>query len=314
MVTRRKDGISKPNLRYIMLTVKDVPDEPRTIAEALHHEGWNSAMGEEIYTCDETNTWTLVPRPEGVHILGSRWIFRVKLNADGTVWWFLRARLVAKGNEQEEGIDFLETYSPVVRTATVRMVLHLAVTEKWDIKQLDVKNAFLHGDLQETVYMRQPRGFESKEHPDYVCKLNKTLYGLKQSPRAWFDKFSSYLIEVGYKCCTRDPSLFIYNDGRNMMLLLFYVDDMLLTGNNNEFISAFLVKLSEKFRIKDMGGLSYFLGIQVVSTPSGLFLNQEKYAKDLLHAAAMLDCSPMPTPLPLQFHIRMNFSPSPRIL
>ena len=208
MVTRRKDGIFKPNPRYIMLTTKDVPVEPRTIAEALSHEGWNGAMVEEIHTCDETETWTLVPRPEGAHILGCRWIFRVKLNADGTVRC-LRARLVAKGNEQEEGIDFLETYSPVVRTATVRMVLHLAVTEKWDIKQLDVKNAFLHGDLQETVYMRQPQGFVSKEHPDYVCKLNKAIYGLKQSPRAWFDKFSSYLIEFGFKCCTRDPSLFI---------------------------------------------------------------------------------------------------------
>lgn len=115
-----------------------------------------------------------------------------------------------------------------MRTTTVRLVFHLAVVSHWEIKQLDVKNAFLHGDLQETVFMRQPHGFESKEHPDYVCKLNKAIYSLKQSPRAWFDKLGSYLIEFGFKCCTRDPSLFIYSDSKNMMLLLLYVDDMAL--------------------------------------------------------------------------------------
>lgn len=120
------------------------------------------------------------------------------------------------------------------------MVLHLAVTEKWSIKQLDVKNAFLHGTLKESVYMQQPPGFENAEHPEYVWKLHKAIYGLKQAPRAWFDKFSSYLIEYGFICSTRDPSLFIYQHGTNIMLLLLYVDDMILTGNNKDLLSSFL--------------------------------------------------------------------------
>lgn len=190
----------------------------------------------------------------------------------------------------------------MVRTATMRMVLHLVVVSHWEVKQLHVKNAFLHGDLHETVYMRQPPGFEDKDHPEYVCKLHKALYGLTQSPRAWFDKLSSYIIEFGFKCSTRDPSLFIYRDNKHIMLLLLYVDDMALIGNDQQFISEFVAKLSEKFRLKDMGPLSYFLGIQAINSTNGLFLNQEKYAKDLLQAAGMLDCFPMPTPLPLQLN------------
>lgn len=255
MVTRGRSGIVKPNPRYVMHTVKDLPTEPRTLKAALSHPGWNGAMKEEVDTCEETETFSLVPLPKDVKPLGSRWVHRVKLNSDGTFKCF-RSRLVAKGYEQEEGVDFLETYSPVVRTATVRMVLHLAVTEKWSIKQLDVKNVFLHGTLKESVYMQQPPGFENAQHPDYVWKLHKAIYGLKQAPRAWFDKFSSYLIQYGFICSTRDPSLFIYQHGTDIILLLLYVDDMLLTGNNKDLLSSFLQSLREKFRMKDMGPLA----------------------------------------------------------
>ena len=182
----------------------------------------------------------------------------------------------------------------------MRIVLHLAVVERWEIRQLDVKNAFLHGDLTETVYMRQPPGFEDKEHPDYVCHLHKAIYGLKQAPRAWFDKFSSYLLEFGFTCNVKDPSLFVYRKGKDVIMLLLYVDDMVLTGNNKTLLQHLLDSLKKQFRMKDMGPLSYFLGIQAHFTPTGLFLNQEKYGTDLLQAAGMLDCSPMPTPLPLQ--------------
>lgn len=147
------------------------------------------------------------------------------MNADGIVGR-LRSRLVAKENEQEEGVDFLETYTPVVRTTTVRMVLHTATVHKWDIKQLDVKNAFLHGDLTEIVYMRQPQGFVSKEYPDHVCLLHKAIYGLKQASRAWFDKFCSFLLDFGFICSVKDPSLFIYRHGTTQIFLLLYVDDI----------------------------------------------------------------------------------------
>lgn len=209
------------------------------------------------------------------------WVHKVKLNADGTLLK-LRSRLVAKGNQQEEVVNFLETYNPVVRTATVRLVLHLAVMHHWDIKQLDVKNAFLHGDLSETVYMRQPPGFEDKNHPDHVCLLRKAIYGLKQAPRAWFDKFSSYLLEFRFVCNEKDAPLFVYQKDKDVIFLLLYVDDMVLTGNNKDLIQKLLVSLKKQFQMKDMGPLSYFLGIQAHFTPPDLFLNQEKYACDLL--------------------------------
>lgn len=299
MVMRGKYGIRKPNPRYVLHTVKSVTREPRTLTEALNHPGWNGAMTDEFDTCQETRTWSLVPRPENTHIIGCRWVHKVKYNADGSEEK-LRSRLVAKGNEQEEGVNFLETYSPVVRTATVRKVLHIATVNRWDIKQLDVKNAFLHGDLTETVYMKQPPGFEDSAHPEYVCLLHKAIYGLKQAPRAWFDKFSSFLLKFGFICSVKDPSLFIHNHGKTIIYLLLYVDDMVLTGNDAATIQKLMSSLSSEFRMKDMGALSYFLGIQVQYTPTGMFLNQAKYASDLLYNVGMLDCTPMPTPLPLQ--------------
>ena len=299
MTTRAKAGVMKPNPRYALITVNSLPQLPRSTAEALNHPGWNGAMGEEIETCEETKTWSLVPLPPDTRPIGCRWVHKVKLKADGTLDK-LRSRVVAKGNQQEEGVDFLETYSPVIRTATVRIVLHLAVIKRWEIKQLDVKNAFLHGDLTETVYMKQPPGYESKEHLDYVCLLHKAIYGLKQAPTAWFDKFSSYLLEFGFICNASDPSLFLYNRGSDVMYLLLYVDDMMLTGSNKNLVDKLLQSLKKQFRMKDMGSLSYFLSIQAQFTATGLFLNQAKYATDILEAAGMLDCAPMPTPLPLQ--------------
>ena len=183
----------KPNPRYALLTQKAAFPTPKTVSETLQHPGWNNAMIEEFDNCQATKTWSLVPRTPSMNVLGCLWVYRNKLNADGTFKKH-RVRVVARGNEQAEGIDYLETYSPVVRSATVRTVLHIATVMRWNIKQMDAKNAFLHGDLAETVYMRQPAGFVDKSKPDHVCLLHKSVYGLKQSPRAWFDKFSSYLL------------------------------------------------------------------------------------------------------------------------
>lgn len=141
-------------------------------------------MNEEMNICAETCTWSLVPYITDMNVLGSKWVFRTKLNVDGSLDK-LRARIVAQGFNQVEDIDYLETYSPVVRSATVRTVLHTATVMGWDIKQLDVKNAFLHGELTETVYMTQPAGFVDKARPNHVCLLHKAIYGLKQSPRIW---------------------------------------------------------------------------------------------------------------------------------
>jgi len=301
MTTRQKSGIRKPNPRYALLTHKVSYPEPKTVAAALKDPGWTGAMGEEMGNCKEAETWSLVPYTPDMLVLGSKWIFRTKLNADGSLQK-LKARLVTQGYNQAEGIDYLETYSPVVRTATVRGVLHLATIMEWDIKQMDVQNAFLHGDLTETVYMAQPAGFVDPDKPNYVCHLHKSLYGMKQSPRAWFDKFSTYLLEFGFHCSIPDPSLFVYSRGKDIILLLLYVNDMLITGNSSETLASLLAELNKRFKMKDMGQMHYFLGIQAQFHSEGLFLSQQKYAEDLPIAASMSDCAPMPTPLLLQLN------------
>ena len=247
MITRSKAGITKPNPRYVLFHVTSTLTEPKTVAAALKHPGWTGAMTEEMVSFDETDTFTLVPYQPDMHILGCRWIFRIKRNADGTVKC-LRSRLVVKGYDQEEGIDYLDTYSPVVKSPTIRAILHLATVNNWDIRQLDVKHAFLYGDLTETVYMHQPPGFINKEKPGYVCKLNKAIYGLKQAPRAWFNRFSDFLLNFGFKCSIRDPSLFIYRRNGDIILLLLYVDDIALTGSNKNVISQLLEALNKEFK------------------------------------------------------------------
>ncbi|XP_019099748.1 PREDICTED: uncharacterized protein LOC109132538 [Camelina sativa] len=159
-------------------------------------------------------------------------------------------------------------------------MLTVATAKNWDITQLDVKNAFLHGDLQEQVYMIQPPGFEDAAYPNHVCSLKKALYGLKQAPRAWYDKFSNYLLEFRFTCSRADPSLFTYHCNGNTMVLLLYVDDI------------------SRFAMKDLGNLHYFLGIQAQSYPQGLFLHQTKYTEVILHHANMSTCNSCHTPLP----------------
>lgn len=181
MVTRAKDGISKPNPRYALISVKTPYPEPKTLAAVLRDPNWNNAMKHEKNNMEITHTWDLVPPDQAIQPISSGWVHKSKLNADGTLNK-RNSRLVARGNEQFEGVDFVETYSPVVRTATIRSVLHIAMVKGWNIKQLDVDNAFLHGDLKETVYMKQPPGLEDPEKPHFICKLNNTIYGLRQSP------------------------------------------------------------------------------------------------------------------------------------
>ena len=277
MVTRSKAGISKPNKRYAMLAHKVSHPMPKTVTEALKDEKWTAAM----------------------NVLGSKWVFRVKLLADGSLDKY-KARLVAQGFNQEEGIDYLETYSPVVRSATVRAVLHLATIMNWELKQMDVKNAYLHGDLTETVYMKQPAGFVKKALPNHVCLLHKSLYGLKQSPRAWFDKFSNFLLSFGFVCSFSDPSLFVCVKNSDVIMLLLNVDDMVITGDSSKLLSNLLNELNKQFKMKDLGKLNYFLGIQAQFHQKGLFLSEPKYAEDLLFTAGMKDCAPVATPLPIQ--------------
>ncbi|GKC91262.1 ribonuclease H-like domain-containing protein, partial [Tanacetum coccineum] len=228
------------------------------------------------------------PRPSDENIVHSIWLFRHKYNANGTLNRY-KARLVANGSTQLTSIDVDETFSPVVKPATIRTVLSLALSRHWPVHKLDVKNAFLHGSLSETVYMQQPLGFRDSQQLDHVCLLQRSLFGLKQAPRAWFQRFAACAARVGFIHSRCDTSLFIYRRGSDTTYLLLYVDDIILTASSTSFLQSIIATLHAEFSMTD-------LGIFVTRNTLGMFLSQQKYASELLERAGMLTCNPCRTP------------------
>lgn len=197
---------------------------------------------------------------------------------DGSIERY-KARLVAKGFTQEEGIDYHETFAHVVKMNTVRTLLSVATTKNWPIYQLDVNNVFLHGDLDEEIYMTLPPGFyKADKSSGKVCKLLKSIYGLKQASRQWFSKFSESLFDFGFIYSLNDYSLFTYTKSDHFIALIVYIDDVTVTGTSKSIIDKVKEYIHAKFRIKDLGNLHYFLGTEVGRSTKGLFLNQRKYA------------------------------------
>ncbi|PNY08092.1 histone deacetylase [Trifolium pratense] len=291
MHTRAKSGITVPNPRLLLTHT-----EPKTVKQALLDPKWHSAMKEEFEALHKNNTWTLVALPPNRKAIGCKWVFRTKENPDGSINK-LKARLVAKGFHQLQGFDFNETFSPVIKPITIRLILSLAISYKWPLKQLDVNNAFLNGSLDEEVYMVQPQGFEVSDS-SLVCKLNKALYGLKQAPRQWFDKLTTTLLQFGFKASKCDPSLFTYSKDRQVVYLLVYVDDIIITGSSITLVQTLVEKLDSVFSLKQLGNLDYFLGIEVQQlSDNSLLLTQSKYIKDLLVKTNMLECKPIATPM-----------------
>jgi hypothetical protein len=267
---------------------------PKSYREALSHPGWRKAMEEEMHALDLNHTWDLVNKPAGTSIVGCRWVFTVKQNPNGTVDR-LKARLVAKGFTQTYGLDYTETFSPVAKLNSIRIIISLAANLDWPLHQLDVKNAFLHGDLNETVYMAQPPGFESKG--EYVCHLKKSIYGLKQSPRAWFDKFSKAVVSHGMTRSQADHSVFFKKTKTGIVILVVYVDDIIITGSDKEGIQILINHLSSSFLTKYLGKLRYFLGIEVARSKAGISLSQRKYTLDILQDTGYLGSKPVATPM-----------------
>lgn len=219
----------------------------------------------------------------------------MKHNPDGSSARF-KPKLAAKGYHQEHGVDYTETFSPVVKHATISMVLSLTVHFKWPLHHLDVTDAFLHGILQEDIYMTQPVGFVDPCFPNHICKLHKSLYGFKQAPRAWFEWFSNFLIALGFHNSYADSSLFVRHYKGTITIILVYVDDLIFTDNNSPYITHLIGQLSMVFEMKDLGRLHHFLEIEITYTPTGLFLSQSKYARDLLSRTSMLGCKPIGSP------------------
>ena len=215
-----------------------------------------------------------------------KWIFKHKFNADGSLERY-KARWVLRGFTQRPGVGFAETFSPVVKPATVRTVLSLALSRRWPIHQLDVKNAFLHGTLTETVYFMQASGFEDSTHPDFVCRLNKSLHGLKEATRAWYSQFATHLVSLGFVEAKSDTSLFIYQHGSDTAYLLLYVDDIVLTASSPGFLRWIISALQREFSMKDLGELHHFLGMHVQRHGDGLLLSQKQYMLDILDRAGM---------------------------
>ncbi|GJY09578.1 ribonuclease H-like domain-containing protein [Tanacetum coccineum] len=295
MVTRYRVGTNRPTQRYT-LNVSTISPIPKSYSNAFRDPNWYRAMLDEYNALIKNNTWVLVPRPPDANIVRSLWLFRHKHNADGSLNRY-KARLVANGSTQIVGIDVDETFSPVVKPATIRTVLSLAISRHWPVHQLDVKNAFLHGSLSETVYMHQPPGFRDPRHPDHVCLLQRSLYGLKQAPRAWFQRFAAYAARVGFLHSRCDSSLFIYRQGSDTAYLLLYVDDIVLTASSTALLQRIIASLHAEFSMTDLGPLNYFLGVSVTRNTSGMFLSQQKYATEVLERAGMLTCNPCRTPV-----------------
>jgi hypothetical protein len=254
------------------------------------------AMDEEHRALIQNGTWHLVPPPRGKNVIDCKWVYKIKRKANGDIERY-KARLVAKGFKQRYGVDYEDTFSPVVKAATVRLILSIAVSRGWSLRQLDVKNAFLHGVLQEEVYMNQPPGYVDPRYPKYVCKLYKAIYGLKQAPRAWHARLCGKLETLGFVPSHSDASLFYYNKGQHTLFVLVYVDDIIVASSSTEATNALLFNLQKDFALKDLGDLHYFLGIEVKRGMNGMILSQEKYANDVLKRSGMDRSKPVDSPL-----------------
>lgn len=267
------------------------------MSDALADANWCAAMHTEHEALLRNKTWHLVPPIPGRSVIDCKWVYKVKQHPDGSIERY-KVRLVAKGFKQRYGLDYEDTFSPVVKVATIRLILSLAVTKQWSIRRLDVQNAFLHGVLEEEVYMKQPHGFVDPSFPNYVCKLDKSLYGLKQASRAWFSRLSVRLLALGFHAFKADTSLFYFRHGGTTIYFLVYVDDIIVVSSSDQAIQELLLQLRADFTLKDLGPLSYFLGIKVDSCASvGLLLHQSKYASELILKAGLKDCKACPIPM-----------------
>ncbi|KAI4312619.1 hypothetical protein MLD38_037423 [Melastoma candidum] len=270
--------------------------EPTSIDEALADHNWIIAMQEELNQFERNKVGTLVQRPKDRSVVGTKWVFHNKLDESGSVVRN-KARLVAKGYSQSEGIDYDETYALVARLEAIRLLLAYACYNDFKLFQMDVKSAFLNGEIKEEVYVDQPPGFEDPKKHDHVYKLDKALYGLKQAPRAWYEKLSQFLIEKGYRKGKVDTTLFLKKHGIELLIVQIYVDDIIFGSTNNTLCNEFAELMKDEFEMSMMGELTFFLGLQIRQTSEGTFIHQEKYTKQLLKKYELTNSKHLSTPM-----------------
>ena len=280
--------------QYLVLYATE--DDPVSYGDAVKDIKWKNAMDTEIQAIEKNNTWELVELPKGMKKIGVKWVFKTKLNEKGEVDKH-KARLVVKGYAQRQGIDYNEVFSPVARWDTIRMLLSLAALRGWEVFQLNVKSAFLHGELNEVVYIEQPEGYirMGEEHKAYLLK--KALYGLKQAPRAWYSRLEDYFAGEGFDKCSYEHTLFIKKEGGSFLVVSLYVDDLIFTGNNVMLCEKFKASMQSEFDMTDLGRMKYFLGVEVHQTEAGIFLCQGKYANEILVRFGMSSCNAVNNPM-----------------
>ena len=304
----------QPGLDYILVTDCG---EPTCYEEAIQLDDsakWELAMQSEYHSILANDTWELTPLPEGKQALPCKWVYKKKFTAEDPEPKY-KARLVAKGFKQKQGVDFDEIFSPVVKMTTLRLVLGLVASEDMELIQMDVKTAFLHGDLDEDVYMKQPAGFEEKPDPtkgELVCKLKKALYGLRQGSRQWYIKFDTYIQSQGYVRSQEDHCLYTkkLNDG-SLIILVLYVDDMLIAGKSKDEITMLKNALSKQFAMKDLGDAHHFLGIRIKRDRKRgiLELCQEEYIHKVLQRFNMQGGKSLSTPMEAYLKLGKNDCP-----
>ena len=284
---------------FVASTIVTEPLSYREARHSPHRVQWEQAMQEELDSIRANDTYELVPLPAGRRAIGSKWVYKVKRHADGTVDRF-KARLVAKGYAQRYGIDFTETFAPVVRFSSLRAILALAASNDYEVHQMDVKTAFLNGDLDEDIYMHQPDGYRvSGGQEQHVWKLRKSLYGLKQAGRAWNKTMDAALIELGLRPTHSDSCVYVMRNSNTVMYLLVYVDDLLLVASDSDQLASVKTQLGNRFDMKDMGEAQFILGVQIKRDRAKrqLHLSQAEYIRMVLERFDMQECKPVASPM-----------------
>ena len=285
------------NLRNRMCNIMMVDVyEPSNFKQALDSENsdeWKKAMNDEMDSLIKNETWDLVDKPVHVRILSNRWVFKIKRNADFSIDRF-KARLVIRGCSQHAGIDYEETYSPVVRYETIRLLLSIAVCKRMTLTQFDIKTAFLYGEVDNEVFMSQPEGFGNGSNQ--VCRLKKSLYGLKQASRCWNQRFTIFMQRLDFKISDYDPGLYMFHKEHIMILVALYVDDGLVLSNDSNELSRILQCLQSEFDVR-IGSLSHFLNMNIKVHEDKIFINQSIYISQLLYQFKMAECRSVKTPI-----------------
>uniref|UniRef100_A0A2N9FDK1 Integrase catalytic domain-containing protein n=1 Tax=Fagus sylvatica TaxID=28930 RepID=A0A2N9FDK1_FAGSY len=294
-VPHRRFGIEGES--FISIAQDDT--EPRSYDEAMSSptcNEWMTTMKDEMESMRTNQIWELIDLPSMRKSIGNKWVLKIKRKADGSIDKY-KARLVAKGYTQREGVDYEETFSPMVRFASIRLILAMVASLDLELHQMDVKTAFLNGELDEEIFMDQPIGFVVKGQERKVCRLNRSLYGLKQSSRQWYKRFYQEVISNGFLMIEEDHCVYVKRSEGSFIILLLYVDDILLAGNNREFIKTIKEWLSSTFEMKDMGEANFVLGVKILRDRSRKFLglSQETYIRKVLERFHMQDCKPIDT-------------------